>query len=113
MTGAADNPACAAGQAIDVCADITQRMLAAAEAGDWESVATLDAERRPCFDGVDLTDLDDGELVPLLERLRALVAMDGRLGTLAEAARQTALEELRRARGRVRGSKRYEQLSYQ
>jgi len=112
MTATANESAAAARRAIQACADITSRMLAAAEAGDWGTVAELDAERRPCFEGVDLMALDDAELRPMLEGLRALVAMDGRLSAWADEARQGALEDLRRARGRARGSKRYEQLRY-
>lgn len=112
MTASADNPGAAARQAIDACAELTGRMLAAAEAGEWETVAELDAVRRPCFQGVDLAVLDDADLAPTLERLRALVAMDGRLSRQAGEARQQALEALRRARGQARGSKRYEQLGW-
>jgi len=112
MPAPADNQARSARQAIDACTDLTRRMLAAAEAGEWRTVAELDAERRPCFEGVDLAALDDGELAPILECLRALVAMDGRLSAWADEARQGALEDLRRARGRARGSKHYERLRY-
>jgi len=112
MAAAAHHPAVGARQAIDACAELTERMLRAAEAGEWDRVAALDAQRRPCFEGVDLTALDEGELVPTMQRLQALVAMDGRLSSRAGEARQTALEELRRARGRVRGSARYQQLGY-
>jgi hypothetical protein len=112
MPAPADNPVRAARQAIDACTDLTGRMLDAAEAGEWDTVAELDVERRPCFDGVDLAALEDAELAPILERLRALVAMDGRLSSRVGEARQTALEDLRRARGRARGSKRYEQLRW-
>lgn len=94
-------------QAIDSCRDLTSRMIDAARGGDWDTVSSLDQQRRPCFAGLDVASLDMGDLEKSLDGFRALMAMDGQLRSMAESARSQAIGELRQARGRQRATARY------
>jgi hypothetical protein len=98
-------------QAIAECRALTVRMLEAAEGGAWGTVAELDAQRRPCFEGTDVAALPVESLERVLGEFRALMAMDGRLRDLAAGARQSALGELRQVRGRQQGRARYHELA--
>lgn len=98
-------------RAIDACRVLTTRMLEAAERGDWQNVASLDAERRACFDGVALAASDPLTLESGLEALRAILALDARLRDQALDARDRALNDLRKVRGRRRGQARYRELA--
>lgn len=109
MSGA--DQALVAMQAIEACTALTGRMLSAAGAGEWSAVTELDAARRPCFQDLDFDGLEEAQLLPLLEGLRALVAMDGRLSALAAQARSSALDDVRSVRGRARGSASYQALA--
>ncbi|MEQ8861297.1 MAG: flagellar protein FliT [Pseudomonadales bacterium] len=99
-------------EAIERCTELTDRMLSAAMAGDWQQVAELERLRRDCCGGIRLQGLDADELDSAGERLRALVAMDRRLAGLVDEARARSLVALRAARGQARASAAYQALSF-
>lgn len=101
----------AALRAIDDCTRLTEAMVQAARQGDWERVERLDAERRPCFSQVVFDEVAAGDLDSIVDRFRALVAMDGRLSALADDERSRALSALRSSRGKARGSATYRELA--
>ncbi|HEX7036414.1 MAG TPA: flagellar protein FliT [Pseudomonadales bacterium] len=94
-------------RAIEACRVLTGRMLDAAERGDWQSVASLDAERRACFEGMTVTASHPEALERGLEAFRAILTDDARLRDRALAARDRALNDLRKVRGRRHGQARY------
>lgn len=79
---------------------LTGAMTAAADAGDWPTVAALAGQRHACLQNA----LADGAWrlqAALIEQLCEILAADGRLAERAADARQqtaTALRELRGGR---------------
>jgi hypothetical protein len=71
---------------------LTEDMLAAAEAGDFDRVSALDAERRASINRPIVT---DAETTLVLARI---VACDRAVVGIVEAARRVAGERLRQAR---------------
>lgn len=83
-------------------------MLEAAEDGDWRAVERLDEERRSALRELTADAAAQGNLEEQIGRLRDVAAMDGRLRQIADTARRGALEDVRRVRERIRGSKAYQ-----
>ncbi|HET7923413.1 MAG TPA: flagellar protein FliT [Rhodanobacteraceae bacterium] len=71
---------------------LTEDMLTAAHAGDFDRVSALDAERRELVHGPFVT---DAEAAPVLEKI---VECDRAVVALVESARRFAGEQLRHAR---------------
>ncbi len=93
--------------AIDSLVAISQRMLEAAEDGDWTVVEGLDEARRAALRELTADAAAQGNLEEQIGRLRDVAAMDGRLRQIADTARRGALEDVRRVRERLRGSAAY------
>jgi len=107
MTAGTASPAL---PALAACHRLTRAMLDAAAAVDWAAVETLDVERRHWIDDLEQELQGDAPLPASLEGLRALVKMDARLQALAQEARQAALNDLRRVRGKAKASAEYHEL---
>lgn len=107
MTADAATPAL---PAVEACHSLTLAMLDAAAAADWAAVETLDEERRRWTDDLQQELHGDADLPARLTALRALVKMDARLQALAQEARQAALNDLRRVRGKAKASAEYQDL---
>jgi hypothetical protein len=71
---------------------LTEDMLTAAHAGDFDRVAVLDAERRAMLEMCILPDANAGLL------LARIIERDRRLVAIVETARCQAAEQLRHAR---------------
>lgn len=97
-----------AAAAVDLLVGLSQRMLEAAEGGDWNDVLSLDEERRSALRELAAEAAAEGNLETQIGRLRDVAAMDGRLRQIADTARRAALEDVRRVRERIRGSAAYE-----
>ena len=80
---------------------ITEDMLRAAHAGDFDRVATLDIERRALINRPIVT---DGQTTPVLAKL---VECDRALVAIVDDARRFAGEQLRQARIAQAGAGRY------
>ena len=80
---------------------ITEDMLRAAHAGDFDRVATLDIERRALINRLIVT---DGQTTPVLAKL---VECDRALVAIVDDARRFAGEQLRQARIAQAGAGRY------
>lgn len=108
MTPESDPCVIRASAAVDTLVAISQRMLEAAEGGDWGAVERLDEARRSALRELTAEAVAEGTLVEQIGRLRDAAAMDGRLREIADRARRTALEDVRRVRERIRGSAAYQ-----
>lgn len=93
--------------AVAACHELTLTMVDAAAAEDWASVESLDGERRRWAEDLKLELRSGVDLPASLAAVRALVEADGRLRALAQEARQGALDELRRVRGKAKASAQY------
>ena len=94
--------------AVDTLVELSQRMLDAAEGGDWSAVERLDQDRRSALRELAAEAAAAGNLEEQIVRLRDVAAMDGRLRRIAETARRAALDDVRRVRERIRGSAAYQ-----